>query len=146
MKKRIKFTLVIILLFILTACNSQSQKTIYKLDNNGIKSTITYYHEGDKINKTIIHTTVNYEESGLDPDILRSYMETINKQFDDIEGKVSKLKFNKKEFILDDTTDYKKLDFDKYEKIELPSMRDIEDEMSLKENEKLMEEQGYTKK
>lgn len=146
MKKCLKAILSFILMFILVSCGEKTEKTVFVSDNNGIKSTITFYHKGDKINKQHLHTTINYEESGQDEDILRIYMETFEERYKNIKGYVQKLKFQKKEFILDVKTNYNELDVEKYSILDIPFANDIDKETSLKEQSKLMKDSGYTKK
>lgn len=152
MRKISQILMVTMFVLFLGACSKgvTEEKTIYENNSNeGIKSVITYYHTGDKVSKQTTENSIKYKEAGLqDKETAKKAMEAAGSNlYKDVKGVEYSLTYQDNEVTEELTIDYGKLDYDSAAKI--PGFQvsgNTDNGVSLKESEKLLQANGYTKK
>lgn len=145
--KRILTILSAILLIFLAGCSSSKDGSkTYVLEKSGVKTEITIYYDGDKVNKQTTVNTMNYEKMAVTKDELKEVAMPVSEKYQGIDGVEQKIVFDDDKAVETLTIDYTKVDLKKLK--DLPGMdidTDVES-VSLKETEESLLSQGFTKK
>ncbi len=150
MKKLLSIVLIIMLFLLAISCSSQkTETTSFELSQNGVTSTITYTHDGDKVLSQTATNTINYEESGLkDKDTAKQQLDPMVKKFEEMNSDAIEhsIEYQDKQVVENIKIDFTKIKPEEFKN--LPgtlSSGDISNGISLKESEKLLLNSGYKK-
>lgn len=145
--KRILTILSAVLLIFLAGCSSSKDGSkTYVLEKSGVKTEITVYYESDKVTKQTTVNTMDYEKMAVTKDELKDVAMPVSEKYQGIDGVEQKIVFDDDKAVETLTIDYTKVDLKKLK--DLPGMdidTDVES-VSLKDTEKSLLSQGFTKK
>ncbi len=121
-KKGIGFLLILSMVLILAACGSKdAEKRVFEAETMGITTTITYYHEDDKVVKQTAENVVPYANLGISSEEeAKEIFDPEAEKFQGIDGIKQKITYSDSEAVETLEVDYENLDFDKAS--ELPGM------------------------
>ncbi len=147
MKKILSLVLVLVLLLSVVACSKKTETTAYELNSNGVKSVITYTHQGDKVLTQTAENVITYSESPIkDKEDAKARLGAMVKAYDEAKGIEHSIEYGEKQTVQKIKIDFEKLDPEEFKK--LPgslSSGDISKGISLKMSEKLLIQSGYKK-
>ncbi len=149
--KNIKKILIILMLsFALVACESNKnlEKTIYFIENKGIKSEIILYHDKDNVLKQTNNNEILY--SVMDVDSKKGAEEALKYSSDEykgVKGIEQSIEYKDDKAVETIEINYSKLDFEEARNIAgLRIDKNAEQGISLKKSIDTLEQQGFTKK
>lgn len=121
-KKGFGILIVLSMILLLAACGSKDlEERVFEAEQMGIKSTITYYHEEDKVVKQTAENVVPYEAIGASSkEDAQALFDPESEKFQGIDGVKHKMSYSDTEATETLEVDYEKLDFDKAK--DLPGM------------------------
>lgn len=97
----------------LTACGgggAQTETTL-SMEQGGVKTTMTYFAEGDTVVKQTTENTLNYESAGFgDRETAEEQVGQLSEQFEGIAGLNHSVEYKKNELVETLTVDYTKAD------------------------------------
>lgn len=149
-KKGIGIILAIALALVLAACGSKDlEETVFESEQMGIQSTITYFHDGDKVKKQTAENIVPYEVIGVtEKEDAQAIFDPEAEKFQDVDGIKHEIEYTDTEAIEKLEVDYADLDFDKAN--DLPGMTfdgdAKENGVSLEKSSEMLKNQGFTEK
>lgn len=148
MRKITGFIGILILALIFTGCGGGSQSTrTFELDQEGIKTTLVYTYEGDKVIHQTAENIIQYELLGINSkEEAQEIFNPVTEQFQGYAGLTHKMEFFDLNSIETIIVDYDVLNFSEVR--HLPGMMFDEDAdtkgISMEESAKMLEDQGFT--
>lgn len=148
MRKRVLVSALIGFLFIISGCGKESVSVFENDGSDGVLTTLSYYHTGDKVTKQTTKTVLNYQEAGFESqELAREVIEPISKEYKETEGIDYHIRYEEEEAIEEFTVDYTVLDFDKANAVTgFMIVGDAKNGISMRESRKLLKEEGYHEK
>lgn len=149
-KKGIGIILAVVLALVLAACGSKElEERVFETEQSGVKSTITYFHEGDKVKKQTAESVVPYEALGIaGKEDAQALFDPEAEKFKGIDGIKHEIKYTDSEVIENLEINYDDLDFDKAKG--LPGVTfegDAEEKgVSMEKSAEMIKKQGFTEK
>lgn len=146
MKKNSAFT-ILFLVFIVSACSLPEKTTTYQLDD-GINTTITFKHKGDKVTRDTETTIIPYAEAGFSSkQEAQENLAYIIEEYKNINGLQHRIDYTDTEATEVLTVNYLAVDIN--EIADLIGVEANEDgdihSISLKKTIKLLESEGFKK-
>ncbi|MGO2940507.1 MAG: YehR family lipoprotein [Pseudolactococcus laudensis] len=151
MKKGLLSVIVIIGVFVLTACSmsAKEQKVSYEKEEKGVKIVLTYYAKGDKVTKQTSENIIPYSAMGVkSAEEPKERLKDVLKSYNDIKGVKDELTYGEDAITEKVEIDYTVVDMKKAKELVGASTDggDISKGISLKNSIKLLEDQGYKEK
>ncbi|MGO2385184.1 MAG: YehR family lipoprotein [Pseudolactococcus laudensis] len=151
MKKGLLSVIVIIGVFVLTACSmsAKEQKVSYEKEEKGVKIVLTYYAKGDKVTKQTSENIIPYSAMGVkSAEEPKERLKDVLKSYNDIKGVKDELTYGEDAVTEKVEIDYTVVDMKKAKELVGVSTDggDISKGISLKNSIKLLEDQGYKEK
>ncbi|MBQ6144949.1 MAG: DUF1307 domain-containing protein [Lactococcus sp.] len=151
MKKGLLSVIVIIGVFVLTACSmsAKEQKVSYEKEEKGVKIVLTYYAKGDKVTKQTSENIIPYSAMGVkSEEEAKELLKDVLKSYKDIKGVKDELTYGEDAVTEKVEIDYTVVDMKKAKELVGVSTDggDISKGISLKNSIKLLEDQGYKEK
>ncbi len=147
MKKILSLVLVLVLLLSVVACGKKTETASFELNNNGVKSVITFTYQGDKVITQTAENVITYSESPIkDKEDAKAKLDKISKMYEGVKGIKHSIEYGDKATIEKISVNFEELDVEAYKK--LPgtlSSGDISKGISFKSTEKLILNAGYKK-
>ena len=148
MKKVSGFIAILALALIFTGCGGGSKSTrTFELDQEGIKTTLVYTYEGDKVIRQTAKNVIQYDLLGINSkEEAQEIFDPVTELFQGYAGLTHKIEYFDVNSIETIIVDYEILNFDEVR--HLPGMLFDEDAetkgISMEESAKLLEGQGFT--
>ncbi|WP_100066109.1 YehR family protein [Miniphocaeibacter massiliensis] len=149
MKKIAKIMILLTLSLLLVSCNKAKklEETTYTNDINGVKTKLTFYHYGDKVEKQTATNEWAYSAMGLaTKEEAEQALSELVEQYQGVEGITHKMDYQEDKVFESLEVNYKKLDFDKAKNIPGIMLKgDFKNGVSLKKTAEIIEKQGFKK-
>ena len=148
MKKINAFISLLVLLLVLTGCASEDLSTrTFELEQNGVKTTMIYYFDGDKVKKQTTENVIDYAVAGLtSKEEAEAIFGPIVAEFQNIKGLTHQIEYGDTQTIEKMSVDYEAVDFAQMRT--LPGMSfdgNAESKgISMKQSAEMIEQQGFT--
>jgi len=148
-KNRVFILIVSCVLLVLSACGSEDVETReFEIEEDGVVSTMTFYHQGDEVVKQTTENILPYENINVDSkEEAKALLDSEVEKMQGVEGVSDDINYGDSEATETLEIDYEHIDADKAK--ELPGMTfdgDIEEGISMEKSAELLLEQGYQEK
>nr|WP_300006379.1 DUF1307 domain-containing protein [Tissierella sp.] len=146
--KNIKvFISIVAILLVITGCSGGSADTrTFELEKDGVKTTMVYTYEGDKVIKQSTENIIQYDLIGITTkEEAKAIFDPLVQEFQNLDGLTHSLDYSDERAVENLLVDYEKADFAKLRN--LPGMSfdgDAETKgISMKKSAELLKSQGF---
>ncbi len=148
-KKIIGIALAVSLAVLLAACGDNLEERVFEAEEMGIKSTLTYYHDDDRVVKQTAENVIEYDLLGLtSKEEAEEIFGPDAEQYEGIDGIKHEMKYSDDEATEILEINYDEVDYDAAK--DLPGIMfegdPEEHDIGMEQSAEMLSKQGFTEK